>query len=71
MNPIRAFRSSLIATGAVCLLLAGCDVSHDKNGHGDNVQMRTPFGDMHIKTSNDANLAGIGLTPTRRHSRER
>jgi hypothetical protein len=63
MNPIRAFRPSLIAIAAACLLLAGCNVSSNKNGHGDNVQMRTPFGDMHIKTSDDANLAGIGLTP--------
>jgi hypothetical protein len=63
MNLIRAFRPSLIVIGAACLLLAGCNVSSNKNGHGDNVQMRTPFGDMHIKTSDDANLAGIGLTP--------
>jgi hypothetical protein len=48
---------------AAALLLAGCNVSSNKNSHGDNVQMRTPFGDMHIKTSDDANLAGIGLTP--------
>jgi hypothetical protein len=63
MNLIRAFRPSLIAIAAAGLLLAGCNVSSNKNGHGDNVQMRTPFGDMHIKTSDDANLAGIGLTP--------
>jgi hypothetical protein len=63
MNLIRAFRPSLIATGTACLLLAGCNVSSNKSAHGDNVQMRTPFGDMHIKTNDDANLAGIGLTP--------
>lgn len=59
MKPLRAYL--LLATAS--LLLAGCDVSHSKNDHGDNVQMRTPFGDMHIKTSDDANIAGIGLTP--------
>jgi len=48
---------------AAALLFAGCNVSSSKNSHGDNVQMRTPFGDMHIKTSDDASLAGIGLTP--------
>jgi hypothetical protein len=63
MNLTRSFRPSLIASAAACLLLAGCNVSTNKNSHGDNVQMRTPFGDMHIKTSDDANLAGIGLTP--------
>jgi hypothetical protein len=63
MTLIRAFRPSLIAIGAACLLLAGCNVSTNKNSHGDNVQMRTPFGDMHIKTDNAANIAGIGLTP--------
>jgi hypothetical protein len=62
MNLTRSFRPSLIATAAACLLLGGCNVSTNKNSHGDNVQMRTPFGDMHIKTSDDANVAGIGLT---------
>lgn len=55
------------ALGSLCLLLAAavlftaCDVSHKKNGNGDNVQLRTPFGSMHIKTNDDANVAGIGL----------
>ena len=44
-----------------CVLLAGCNISHSKNGDGDNVQIRTPFGSMHIKTDKDANVAGIGL----------
>jgi hypothetical protein len=44
------------------LLLAGCNVSHDKTGNADNVQMRTPFGDMHIKTGDAAKAAGdMGL----------
>lgn len=58
MNTLGSF-SLLIATA---LLFTGCNVSHDRNGKGDNVQVRTPFGDMHIKTNDDANLAGIGLT---------
>ena len=62
MSPAGALRSAVVIAAA-SLLLAGCNVSSNKNSHGDNVQMRTPFGDMHIKTSDDANLAGIGLTP--------
>lgn len=58
MNTLGSF-SLLLATA---LLFTGCNVSHDKNANGDNVQVRTPFGDMHIKTNDDANVAGIGLS---------
>jgi hypothetical protein len=58
MNP---FRSALLASAA-CVLLAGCQVSTNRHGNGDNVRMSTPFGSMHIKTDNDANISGIGLT---------
>ncbi len=47
---------------AAAVLFSGCNVSHSDNGKGNNVQLRTPFGSMHIKTNDDANLAGIGLT---------
>jgi hypothetical protein len=62
-NQIKPLRVHFLLAAAAPLLLSGCNVSHDKNDHGDNVQMRTPFGDMHIKTSDDANIAGIGLSP--------
>lgn len=57
---MNALRLSLL-TAAACLLLAGCRVSHNRHGDGDNVQIGTPFGSMHIKTDKDANVAGIGL----------
>ncbi len=59
MNALRP--SSLLLTAA-CVLLAGCNVSHQKNGNSDNVQVHVPFGDVHIKTNDDANVAGIGIT---------
>lgn len=46
---------------AATVLFTGCKVSHSENGDSDNVQVRTPFGDMHIKTNDDANVAAIGL----------
>ena len=61
LNSTNALQLSLLAATA-CLLFAGCDISHNRNGHGDNVRMSTPFGSMHIKTDNDANIAGIGLS---------
>jgi hypothetical protein len=61
LNPMNAFRLSVLAATA-CTLLAGCNITSHKHGEGDNVQMTTPFGSMHIKTDKDANLAGIGLT---------
>lgn len=61
LNRMNSLRLSVLAATA-CMLLAGCDISHSKHGHGDNVQMSTPFGSMHIKTDKDANIAGIGLS---------
>ena len=61
LNPTTALQLSLLA--AACMLLAGCEISHRKgDGKGDNVRMSTPFGSMHIKTDDKANVAGIGLT---------
>lgn len=59
-RPITAigFYSLLLAAA---VLFTGCNVSHNRNGNGDNVQVRTPFGSVHVKTSDDANIAGIGL----------
>jgi hypothetical protein len=60
-NQMNALRLTLLAAAA-CMLLAGCRISNSKHANGDNVQVSTPFGSMHVKTDNDANLAGIGLT---------
>ena len=61
-TPVNALRLTLLA-GAACALLAGCNVSQSSHGgHGDNVRVSTPFGSMHIKTDNDANVIGIGLS---------
>lgn len=58
---MNALRLPLLAAAA-CLLLAGCQISHSRHSDGDNVQIGTPFGSVHVKTDKDANLAGIGLT---------
>ncbi len=57
---MNALRLTLLAAAA-CLLLAGCRVSSNKHANGDNVQVSTPFGSVHVKTDKDANVAGIGL----------
>ncbi|HZQ41719.1 MAG TPA: hypothetical protein VFA99_00610 [Acidobacteriaceae bacterium] len=58
---MNVLRLSVLAAAA-CMLLAGCRVSTNKHANGDNVQVSTPFGSVHVKTDNDANVAGIGLT---------
>ena len=58
---MNAIRLTLLAAAA-CMLLAGCQLSSNRHANGDNVQVRTPFGSVHVKTDNDANVAGIGLT---------
>lgn len=53
----------LLLSSACCLLLCGCRVSTHKNGNGDKVDIGTPFGSMHVKTNDSANVSGIGITP--------
>lgn len=72
MNALRL----CLLSAAACLLLAGCRVSTHHHGNGDNVDVGTPFGSVHVKTDNDANVAGIGLTtypgaiPVKEHNGE-
>jgi hypothetical protein len=57
MNALRL----LLLTGACCVLIAGCRVSSHKNGDNKNVEIGTPFGSMHVRTNDDAPVAGIGI----------
>lgn len=49
---------------ATTLAVSGCYVSSHKSGNGknDNVDIGTPFGGMHVKTNDAADVSGIGLT---------
>jgi hypothetical protein len=54
--------SAILLTIAT-LALSGCYVSSHKSGKGgDNVDIGTPFGGMHVKTNKDADTSAIGLT---------
>jgi hypothetical protein len=46
----------------IALPLAGCHIDEHKSSKGDNVDISTPFASMHVKTDQEANVAGIGLT---------
>ncbi|HVG26622.1 MAG TPA: hypothetical protein VM865_03365 [Acidobacteriaceae bacterium] len=59
MNALRL----LLLACAECMLLAGCRVSEHKDGRNKNVEIGTPFGSMHVKTNDNANVAGLGITP--------
>lgn len=59
MNTLRL----LLMSSVFCLVLSGCHVTEHKSGQGDNVEIGTPFGSMHVKTNDDANTAEIGITP--------
>lgn len=54
---------TLLLSAAAALLLTGCRVSHRGHDGNDNVDIGTPFGSMHVKTNDNANLAGLGITP--------
>jgi hypothetical protein len=51
-----------IAALLVLALLAGCHISNNKNGKNDDVDIKSPFGSMHIKTNDDVDFAAIGLS---------
>lgn len=59
LNSVRPIALALAATST--LLLAGCEVSHDKNGKKDNVSIGTPFGSMSVKTHTGTDGSNIGL----------
>jgi len=50
-----------IAALLVLSLLAGCHVSNH-NGKDNDVDVKSPFGSMHIKTDDKADTAAIGIT---------
>lgn len=52
-----------IAAALVLCSLAGCRVSSHNHGKDNNVEIGTPFGSMHVKTDQSANLSGLGITP--------
>jgi hypothetical protein len=51
--------SSLLVTTA----LTGCHVSTHKSGDNDNVDIGTPFGSMQVKTNENVEVSGLGITP--------
>jgi hypothetical protein len=53
-----ALPSLLLAT-----VLTGCHVTNHKNGNNDNVDIGTPFGSMQVKTNDNVETSGIGITP--------
>jgi hypothetical protein len=56
--PALAVSSLLLAT-----VLTGCRVTSHKNGNNDNVSIGTPFGSMQVKTNDNVNAMGLGITP--------
>ncbi|MDQ2926460.1 MAG: hypothetical protein M3R43_13035 [Acidobacteriota bacterium] len=55
--------SALALSSLLCMTVAGCHVTTHKNGNNDNVDIGTPFGSMQVKTNEDVNVAGLGITP--------
>lgn len=51
-----------IAALLMLTLLAGCHVNSTKNGKNDDVDLKSPFGSMHIKTNDNVDTASIGLS---------
>jgi len=60
---MKSFRLLALTASLSAILLSGCRiVDHkDKDGKNDNVAISTPFGSMHVKTNDDADVSAIGL----------
>jgi len=43
-------------------LLAGCHVSSNENGKNGDVDLKSPFGSLHVKTNDNVDTAAIGLS---------
>jgi hypothetical protein len=59
---MKSFRLLAVTASLATLLLSGCRIVDHKDGKNDNVAISTPFGSMNVKTNNDADVSGIGLT---------
>src|ERR1700742_2819528 len=44
-------------------VLSGCHVTSHKNGDSDNDRIGTPFGSIQVKTNDNVEASGIGITP--------
>ena len=54
--------AAILAMAGGLTLLAGCRFDGHKGADGDNVKIATPFGDMSVKTDQQAVEGGVGLT---------
>jgi hypothetical protein len=43
--------------------LTGCHITSHKDGKNDDVNIGTPFGSMQVKTNDNVEVSGIGITP--------
>lgn len=57
-RPLRFFASMPLA----CILLSGCHVATHNDG-ANNVDIKTPFGSMKVKTNSTTDTSAIGLAP--------
>jgi hypothetical protein len=70
---LRTFPVGLAAVLATSLLLPACGVTvdHDDSGRNTNVDIRTPFGTVDVRTDIDAAATGLPVYPGARPLRER
>ena len=55
--------SLMLVSTVLAATLAGCHVTTHKNNGNDNVDIGTPFGSLQVKTNDDVNAVGLGITP--------
>jgi hypothetical protein len=60
---MRYFSALAVSSLLLTTVLTGCHVTSHKNGNNDNVDIGTPFGSMQVKTNDNVEASGIGITP--------
>lgn len=60
-SPAHAHRVRFVLALAAVAMLVGCHVDADKTNNNEKVNISTPFGDMSVKTNEDAVGQGVGL----------
>jgi hypothetical protein len=60
---MRSLSALAVSSLLLTTVLTGCHITSHKNGDNDNVDIGTPFGSMQVKTNDNVEASGIGITP--------
>jgi len=63
ISTMRLLSALAVPSLLLVTVLSGCHITSHKNGDSDNVSIGTPFGSMQVKTNDNVEASGLGITP--------